>query len=127
MSSLTPAYLKFYNRNIECRVEFMNKDYSELIEYLDKKFAETVGQENFVDFRNEVNEKFDYIDKRFDETDRRLEAIEKRIDQLVNAVDRLAKAIEIYHHEQVALSAKVDRLEQWINQVAKHVGIELKP
>lgn len=45
----------------------------------------------------------------------------------MNSIDRLAKAIEIYHHEQVALTAKVDRLENWVNQIAKQVGMELKP
>lgn len=92
----------------------MNKDHSELIEYLDEKFSV-------------VDERFDSIDKKFKETDKRLEEIEKRINQLVNSIDKLTKTMEIYHHEQVALSAKIDRLEIWVNQIAKQTGIELKP
>jgi len=92
----------------------MNKDYGELIEYLDEKFSV-------------INERFDFIDKKFKETDKRLEEIEKRINQLVNSIDKLTKAMEIYHHEQVALSAKVDRHEKWIFQMAEKMGIELKP
>lgn len=91
----------------------MTQNYSELIEYLDEKFSV-------------VDERFDSIDKKFKETDKRLEEIEKRINQLVNSVDRLTKAMEIYHHEQLAISSKVDRHEKWITQIAEKVGIELK-
>lgn len=113
----------------------MDKDYGELIEYLDEKFQKTAKKEDlkelaskedlkdlssklitldeFDGFKKEVNERFDKLDK--------------RIDRLVDSIDKLTKSIEIYHHEQTALGAKVDRLEQWINQIAKQTGIELKP
>ena len=45
---------------------------------------------------------------------------------LINAIDRLAKSIEVYHHEHVTLWAKVDRMEEWINQIAEKVGIKLE-
>jgi prefoldin subunit 5 len=84
----------------------MNKDYSELIEYLDKRFN-----------------KIDKDLKDLKET----KADKKDVRSLMNSIDRLAKAIETYHHEQTALGAKVDRLEAWVNQIAKQIGIELKP
>ncbi len=80
----------------------MNKDHSELIEYLDKKFAETAKQKDLDDLKEQVR-------------------------NLVSSVDKLIKAIETYHQEQVALSAKVDRHEKWINQIAAKMGVELNP
>ncbi|MEA3420564.1 MAG: hypothetical protein U9Q97_02655 [Acidobacteriota bacterium] len=81
----------------------MDKNHGELIEYLDEKFAR--------------------IDIRIDKLENK---VDSRFNQLLNSIDKLTKSIEIYHHEQIALDAKVDRLEKWINQVAKKVGIELR-
>jgi len=101
----------------------MGKDNSELIEYLDKRFIKT-------------DERFDKIDDKFIKVGNKLDKIEKGLSEkadkkdvqnLMNSIDRLAKAIETYHHEQVALSAKVDRLENWVDQIAKKIGMELKP
>jgi len=84
----------------------MAQNYSELIEYLDERFGK--------------------IDKNLENL-KETKADKKDVQSLMNSIDRLAKAIETYHHEQTALGAKVDRLEQWITQIAKQTGIELKP
>lgn len=81
----------------------MNKDFSELVEYLDEKFAE-------------IDTKIEKLDNKVD----------SKFDRLLDSIDKLTKAIETYHQEQVALSAKVDRHEKWIQQIAEKIEIELK-
>jgi len=124
-----------------------NKDYKELVEFLGGQFTKI--DERF----DRVDERFDKIDERFDGIDRRLDRMDERFDRvderfngieaklenleetkadksdvniLINSIDRLAKSIETYHHEHVALCAKVDRMEEWINQIAEKVGIKLE-
>lgn len=46
--------------------------------------------------------------------------------KLQTSVDAYAKKADTYYQEFIALTAKVDRLEKWINQIAGKVGIELK-
>ena len=95
----------------------MNKNHSELIEYLDKKFQETAKKEAVTDLMNRVisvEEKIETL------------ATKKDVDNLRNSVDKYMELGQRYYQEMVALTAKVDRLEKWINQIAKKVGIELK-
>jgi len=40
--------------------------------------------------------------------------------------DAYAKQVEIYHHESIARDAHVDRLQRWIEQVAKKTGVKLE-
>ncbi len=108
----------------------MDKDYSELVKYLDKRFTNVDSKFNKTDDRfNKIDDRFDKIDNRFDKIEKELEtkADKKDVQNLINSIDKLVKAIEIYHHEQVALSSKVDRHEKWIIQIAQQIGIELKP
>lgn len=81
----------------------MAQNYSELIEYLDEKFAE-------------IDTKIEKLDNKID----------SKFDRLLESIDKLTKSIEDYHQEQVALTAKVDRHEKWITQIAEKIGIELK-
>ncbi len=59
------------------------------------------------------------IDKRFDE-------MKHDFSDLQSAVDAYAKKADAYFQEMVMLTHKVDRLEKWIHQIAKKVGIELE-
>ena len=45
---------------------------------------------------------------------------------LQSAVDNYAKRADDYFQEMVILSRKVDRLEQWIYQLAKKIGLKLE-
>jgi len=56
-----------------------------------------------------------------------LENLREDFSRLETAVDAYAKKADTYFQEMVALSRKVDRMEKWIHQIAKKVGIELKP
>lgn len=64
------------------------------------------------DFRSDV-------DKRFDETS-------TKIDDLVNTVDGLAKLVTDYNQEMLMMGNKVDRSENWINQIAAKTGVQLE-
>jgi len=41
-------------------------------------------------------------------------------------VDKLAKSVEDLHQEYIAITAKVDRHEKWIKQLADKLGIKLE-
>ena len=45
---------------------------------------------------------------------------------LQSSIDAYAKKADDYFQEMVMLSHKVDRLEQWIHQLAEKVGLKLE-
>jgi cell division protein FtsL len=45
---------------------------------------------------------------------------------LQTAIDAYAKRCDDYFKEMVALAHKVDRLEKWIHQIAKKIGMQLE-
>lgn len=50
----------------------------------------------------------------------------KKIDGLYGLVDTYAKDVEIYHHDMLASSNQMDRLQRWVEQVAKQTGVKLE-
>ena len=54
------------------------------------------------------------------------EEMRQSFSDLQTSVDAYAKKADTYFQEMVVLAHKVDRLEKWINQIAKKVGIELQ-
>ena len=91
--------------------------------------------------RKEIGKRFDDLKKDFqtanlkllketfttqkDLEDFRKEMRESFVD-LQTSVDNYAKKADTYFQEMVMLSHKVDRMEKWIHQIAKKVGLELK-
>ena len=55
-----------------------------------------------------------------------LEELRKDFARLESAVDAYAKRADDYFKEMVALAHKVDRLEKWIQQIAKKIGMKLE-
>ena len=55
-----------------------------------------------------------------------MSGLRESVQALTVAVDRLAKAVEDMHQEFVATTAKVDRHEKWIRQIAEKLGIKLE-
>jgi len=76
-------------------------------------FAKLITRDEFGQFQKEVGNEFTNL--------------REVIQALTVSVDRLAKAVDDMHQEYVAITAKVDRMEKWIHEIAKKVGIELKP
>ena len=92
-----------------------NDDIQKLIEVFATKedFAKLITRDEFGQFRKEIDNEFTNL--------------REAIQALTVSVDKLAKAVGDIRQEYVAISAKVDRMEKWIHQIAKKVGIELKP
>lgn len=63
--------------------------------------------------RSEMNERFDNT------------ATKKQVDNLIKTVDGLSKMITEYHQEMLMLARKVDRMEQWIHEIAEKTGVKL--
>lgn len=77
--------------------------------------------------KDEFTKLFKYVEEmrtemnaRFDKT-----ASKKQVDDLTNTVDGLAKQLTEYHQELIMLSRKVDRMEQWIHEIAEKTGVKL--
>lgn len=68
---------------------------------------------------------FKYLEEEFRKTDQRSDKTDKKIDLYANAIDAYAKQTEKYMQEMLALGRKVDRLEQWIHQIAQETGVKL--
>ena len=76
---------------------------------------------------DEFTKLFKYMQKEFGKIHASLEqtATKAELNTLTNAVDAYAKQSETYMQEMLALTHKVDRLEQWILKVAEATGVKL--
>ena len=91
-----------------------NEDIKKLKETLATKedLAKIVTLEEFDQFRKEVKQEFSEL--------------REVIQALTISVDKLAKAVEDMHQEFMAITAKVDRHEKWIKQIAEKLGLKLE-
>lgn len=58
------------------------------------------------------------MDTRFDETN-------NRIDKIISSLNTLAKRQEIDEAERLAVGHQLERLDQWVHQLAAKIGVEL--
>lgn len=79
-----------------------------------------MSQDEFMKLFKYVEEMRLEMNERFDNT-----ATKKQVDDLTNTVDGLAKMITEYHQEMLMLARKVDRMEQWIHEIAEKTGVKL--
>ena len=70
---------------------------------------------------------FTYMQDEFKLIHEKFEAVatKKQVDDLTNTVDGLAGLIRDYQQEMLMISHKVDRMEQWIHEIAQKTGIQL--
>ena len=80
---------------------------------LDRVIDTMVTQHEFNLFKKEVSERF--------------ERIERNIEQLTIAVDKLTKSVESIMLEYAVIQTQLERYDRWFKEIAKKVGIELKP
>jgi uncharacterized coiled-coil DUF342 family protein len=48
------------------------------------------------------------------------------VNKLMTAIDGYAKKVDTYAQEMIMLAHKVDRLEKWVHQIAKKLGMKLE-
>ena len=53
------------------------------------------------------------------------DAIRAQINGLEQVVDHYARRADTYFQEMAAMNAKINRLEKWIEAVAKKTGVDL--
>jgi septation ring formation regulator EzrA len=77
--------------------------------------------------KDEFTKLFKYMEKRLDKIESRLEqtATKKQVDGLISTVDGLAKQILDLNQEHLMLSHKVDRIEDWVQEIAQKTGVKL--
>lgn len=57
--------------------------------------------------------------------DERLAGLEERVDKLTDSVDKFIKMMTEYRQEQLAMSERLNRHEEWIKVIANKTGVEL--
>jgi len=76
---------------------------------------------------DEFTKLFKYMEERFDRIDKALErkAEKDGIEQLLRAIDALAKRQEINEEERLVMAHQLERLDQWVHQLADKIGVTL--
>jgi predicted nucleic acid-binding Zn-ribbon protein len=80
----------------------------------------TSEDDEFAKLYRYMQGEFKEIKDRLDKT-----ATQTSLDQLTSTVDAYAKRTETYMQEMLALTHKVERLEEWILKVAEATGVKL--
>ena len=75
--------------------------------------------------KDEFTKLFKYMESFRKDVDKRFEQVDKRFDDVQTQINGLAKLITEYHQEMIFLTRKVDRMERWIQQIAKKTGVKL--
>lgn len=58
------------------------------------------------------------MDARFDDTN-------NHVDRIISSLDALAKRQEIDEEERLVMGHQLERLDQWVHQLAAKIGMEL--
>ena len=76
---------------------------------------------------DEFTKLFKYMEKRFDQIDKTLETKADKLDveRLLKAVDAFAKRQEVDEEERLVMCHQLERLDQWVHQLAAKIGVEL--
>ena len=92
------------------------QDLIKLEEHIDKRFDELITT---------LSTFADNVDRRFNEHDEEFRKLNQKYDHLVNTIDGFVGRIDKYETELAARDHKIDRLERWIEQLAKTTGVKL--
>lgn len=70
---------------------------------------------------------FKHMEKRFDIIEAKLDtkASQLSVDNFTNTMDTFIKRIDHLESEMAARDHKIDRLERWIEEIAKQTGVKL--
>lgn len=74
---------------------------------------------------DEFTKLFKYMEKRFNQIDKRFEEVNERIDRIMSMLDALAKRQQIDEDERLVMSHHLERLDQWVHQLADRIGVKL--
>jgi len=80
---------------------------------LDRIIDSMVTQQEFRRYTEEANARF--------------ERIEHSIERLVTAVDKLRKSVDDLMLEYAVITKQMERYDRWFKEIAKKIGVELKP
>lgn len=65
------------------------------------------------------------VDERFNIVEARLDDLDAKFDRLLNTVDSFVGRLDKYETELAARDHKIERLEKWIEQIAKKTNTKL--
>ena len=67
-----------------------------------------------VDFRADMNRRFDEVDRRFEQVDRRFEQIDRRFESVERRFEGVDRRFEGADHRSEGLDQKLDRHFMWL-------------
>lgn len=65
------------------------------------------------------------VDQRFNKVEQDIADLKKSHDRLLNTIDGFIDRIDKYETELAARDAKIDRLERWIQEIAKKTNVPM--
>jgi hypothetical protein len=76
---------------------------------------------------DEFTRLFTYMEERFNRIDKALEQkAEKRdVERILDLLDTFAKRQEIDEDERLVMRHQLERLDQWVHQLAEKIGVKL--
>mgnify|MGYP001597787320 CR=1 FL=1 len=74
---------------------------------------------------NDFSQLITYLDEKFNAVDARLDHVEQSFSDLQGSVDAYAKKADTYFQEMAAMRHAISRHEEWLQQIAKKVGLKL--
>src|SRR6266536_5728383 len=111
LSSRSPALILLP----ACRILDSAMTEDQLSKILNQQLAQFFGQ-----MSRHIDERFSTVNARFDEVD-------QKFSQLQSAVDGIASQLDDLATEHAAHSAKLDRHERYITQLADYSQVKLEP
>ena len=73
-----------------------------------------------------IREELKPVNEKLHSMDTRLTAVEKTLNQHTTMLDSLTKDVKILLDEKTVSAHRVERLEQWAQQVGPKVGVKLE-
>lgn len=65
------------------------------------------------------------VDGRFDRLDTKVNKNSEDIKRILNHLDSIEKRLEISEQERIVIGHQLDRLDQWVNELAHKIGYKL--
>ena len=68
---------------------------------------------------------FNYMTERFDKIDEKFETQTLRFDRIDTMIDEMLKKQEISDDERLVMGHQLDRMNQWVQELADKIGYKL--
>jgi chromosome segregation ATPase len=111
------------SQSVDDKIDKLSQSVDDKIDKLSQSVDDKIDKA--VTDLSEVVSKFaDQVSLRFEKQDIEIQKLNDKYDHLVNTIDGFISRIDRYETELLSRDNKIDRLEKWIEAIAKHTGIK---